>query len=85
MENKTTIHTKRERAKQFVREVLASEFGQNVDEDTVNIVADKVLKSLPTDKDGRQDNPKRSGAEPSHNGTGLQPPTSSGIKPGHPE
>jgi len=64
MEEKTNHHSKRERAKQFVREVLASEFGQNVDEDTINTVADKVLRSLPTDKDGRQDGAKRSGAEP---------------------
>lgn len=85
MENKTSNHTKRERAKQFVREVLASEFGQNVDEDTINTVADKVLKSLPTDKDGRRDSPKRSGAASSHNGTGLQPAPSSGIKPDRPE
>jgi hypothetical protein len=42
--------TRTDRAKQFVREVLASEFGQNVDEDTINTVADKVLRSLPTDK-----------------------------------
>jgi hypothetical protein len=39
--------TRTERAKQFVREVLASEFGQNVDEGTINTVADKVLRSLP--------------------------------------
>jgi len=64
MKEKTSHHSKRERAKQFVREVLASEFGQNADEDTINTVADKVLRSLPSDKNGRQDGAKRSGTEP---------------------
>jgi hypothetical protein len=63
MENKTSNHSKRERAKQFVRDVLASEFGQNVDEDTINTVADKVLRSLPSSKNGRQTGAKQSRAE----------------------
>jgi hypothetical protein len=69
MENKISNHSKRERAKQFVREVLSSEFGQSVDEDTINTVADKVLRSLPTDKDGRKDNTKQSGGEPDTTGS----------------
>lgn len=64
MENKPSNDGKRERAKQFVREVLASEFGQDVDEDTINTVADKVLRSLPSGKNRRQASTNQSAAEP---------------------
>jgi hypothetical protein len=64
MENEPRNDSKRERAKQFVREVLASEFGQNVDEDTINTVADKVLKSLPTGKSRRQASANQSSRSP---------------------
>lgn len=55
MENKTKgDRGKKERAKRFVRDVLVSEFRQKADEDTIDIVADKVLRSLPNGTKGRQ-------------------------------
>ena len=47
--NTTGNGGKKERAKELVRDVLISEFGQKVDESTIDTIADKVLRSLPSE------------------------------------
>jgi hypothetical protein len=47
--NTTGNGGKKERAKELVRDVLVSEFGQKVDESTIDTIADKVLRSLPSE------------------------------------
>ena len=59
---------KKERAKKLVRDVLVSEFGQKADEDTIDNIADKVLRSLPGEAKRRQErrgvNNQRAATEP---------------------
>jgi hypothetical protein len=55
MESKTVSNnSKKERARELVRDVLVSEFGQKVDEDTIDNIADKVLRSLPAEAKRRR-------------------------------
>jgi hypothetical protein len=37
----------RERARQFVHRVVVKDFGQTLDEETLDSIAEKVLRSLP--------------------------------------
>lgn len=43
-----------ERAKAFVRDTLAESAGQQLDEDTLNSVARKIVRSLPSSRDNER-------------------------------
>ncbi len=43
----TDSHVKKETAKEFARRVIEDDFGQTVDDETLESVAKKVLKAIP--------------------------------------